>query len=46
MADDDKQRIAELEEAIKQRDRCITELRQQIHELRDLVRRMEDYAED
>ncbi len=42
----DKQRIGELEDEIKHRDRRILELRREADELRDLMRRMEESVED
>ena len=42
----DAKRIGELEDEIAHRDRRIVELRQEIDDLRDLVRRCEEQAED
>jgi hypothetical protein len=44
MAKDDK--IAELKDEIKQRDRRIEELRQEIDEQRDLIQRLREHIED
>jgi len=41
-SDDEQDRIAELEDTIKQRDRRIEGLRQEIDEQRDLIDRMEE----
>jgi hypothetical protein len=46
MADDDARRIGELQDEIRHRDRRINELRREIDEQRDLVRRMEEHLED
>lgn len=42
----DKRRIAELKDEIKQRDRRIEELRAEIDEQRDLISRLREHAED
>jgi hypothetical protein len=44
--DDDKKRIGELEDDLKHRDGRISELRQEIDELRDLVERQRENVED
>lgn len=41
-----KRTIAELEDELREKDRRITELREELDEQRDLVRRMEEHAED
>jgi hypothetical protein len=46
MTDKLKRRISELEDEVKAKDRRIEELRQEIDELRDLNRRMEEHADD
>lgn len=46
MAKDDKQRIGELKDEIKHRDRRIEELRQEIDEQRDLIQRLREHVED
>lgn len=46
MAKDDKRRIGELKDEIKQCDRRIEELRQEIDEQRDLIQRLSEYADD
>lgn len=43
---DPARRIAQLEDEVKQRDRRIAELRQDLDEARDLIHRMEEHAED
>jgi len=45
-SDDEQDRIAELEDTIKQRDRRIEGLRQEIDEQRDLIDRMEEEIEE
>jgi len=46
MAKDPRHRIGELQDEIKHRDRRIEELRREIDEQRDLIRRLEEHAED
>jgi hypothetical protein len=44
--DDESKHIAELQDGIKHRDRCIEELRREIDEGRDIICCMEENVED
>lgn len=46
MADDNERKIGELQDQVKYRDRRIEELRRELDESRDLIRRMEECVED